>query len=113
LLVAEESGSVIGYAGTTRWRPKAAYDTTVEITIYCAAEALGEGIGSRLYSSLFEALKEEDIHRFVAGYTLPNPASAALHERFGFKAVGIFPEVGRKFGRYWDVAWSERPANPK
>jgi phosphinothricin acetyltransferase len=113
LLVAEESGSVIGYAGTTRWRPKAAYDTTVETTIYCAADALGKGIGSRLYSSLFEALKDEDIHRFVAGYTLPNPASAALHERFGFKAVRIFPEVGRKFGRYWDVAWSERPASPK
>jgi phosphinothricin acetyltransferase len=110
LLVAEESGSVLAYAGTMRWRPKAAYDTTVETTIYCAPQAMGKGIGSRLYGALFEALKTEDVHRFVAGYTLPNPASAALHERFGFKAVGIFPEVGRKFGRYWDVAWSARPA---
>jgi phosphinothricin acetyltransferase len=109
-LVAEESGSVLGYAGTMRWRPKAAYDTTVETTIYCDPQAMGKGIGSRLYGALFEALREEDIHRFVAGYTVPNPASAALHARFGFRAVGIFPEVGRKFGRYWDVAWSERPA---
>jgi phosphinothricin acetyltransferase len=111
LLVAEESGSVLGYAGTMRWRPKAAYDTTVETTIYCDSQAMGKGIGSRLYGALFEALRDEDIHRFVAGYTLPNPASAALHARFGFRAVGIFPEVGRKFGCYWDVAWSERPAH--
>ena len=50
-----------------------------------------------------------DYRRIVAGYTLPNAASAALHERFGFKLVGIFSENGRKFGRYWDVAWNERP----
>ncbi|MGA2511953.1 MAG: N-acetyltransferase family protein [Candidatus Acidiferrales bacterium] len=113
LLVAEENGSVLGYAGTTRFRPKAAYETTVETTIYCAQEAVGKGIGSLLYSALFEAIKSEDIRRIVAGYTLPNPASAALHERFGFKKVGVFTENGRKFGRYWDVAWNERPANLK
>jgi phosphinothricin acetyltransferase len=111
LLVAEEDGRVLGYAGTTRFRPKAAYETTVETTIYCAQQAIGKGIGSRLYGNLFQALKEEDIHRIVAGYTLPNPASAALHERFGFKPVGIFSENGRKFGRYWDVCWTERPVN--
>ena len=109
LLVAEENGSVLGYAGTTRFRPKAAYETTVETTIYCAQQAIGKGIGSLLYGALFEAIKGEDIRRIVAGYTLPNPASAALHERFGFKKVGVFTENGRKFGRYWDVAWNERP----
>jgi len=110
LLVAEENGSILGYAGTTRFRPKAAYETTVETTIYCDQRAIGKGIGSHLYAALFEALKGEDIRRIVAGYTLPNPASAALHQRFGFKTVGIYTEVGRKFGRYWDVAWNERPA---
>jgi phosphinothricin acetyltransferase len=110
LFVAEERGLVIGYAGTTRFRPKAAYETTVETTIYCAHDAVGKGIGPRLYAALFEALKGEDIRRFVAGYTLPNPASAALHAEFGFKPVGVFTENGRKFGRYWDVAWTERPA---
>jgi phosphinothricin acetyltransferase len=110
LFVAEERGTVRAYAGTTRFRPKAAYETTVEMTIYCAPEAVGKGLGARLYSVLFDALKDEDIRRFVAGYTLPNPASAALHERFGFKPVGVFTENGRKFGRYWDVAWTERPA---
>jgi phosphinothricin acetyltransferase len=108
LLVAEENGTVMGYAGTTRFRPKAAYDTTVETTIYCAPEAVGTGIGRRLYAALFELLKGEDIHRFVAGYALPNAASAALHRLFGFKVVGVFTENGRKFGKYWDVCWSER-----
>jgi phosphinothricin acetyltransferase len=109
LFVAEQNGSLLAYAGTTRFRPKAAYETTVETSIYCAPEAVGKGIGSRLYGALFAALDGEDIRRFVAGYTLPNPASTALHERFGFKRVGVFTENGRKFGRYWDVAWNERP----
>lgn len=109
LLVAEENGGVLAYAGTTQFRPKAAYQTTVETTIYCAQQAIGQGIGSLLYRALFDLLKDEDIHRIVAGYTLPNPASAALHERCGFKPVGIFTGVGRKFGQYWDVQWTERP----
>ncbi len=110
LLVAEQNGQVLGYAGTTRFRPKAAYETTVETTIYCDPQATGKGIGRRLYASLFEALRGEDIHRFVAGYALPNPATAAIHERFGFKVVGVFSENGRKFGKYWDVCWVERAA---
>jgi phosphinothricin acetyltransferase len=108
LLVAESDGSVVGYAGTTRFRPKAAYETTVETTVYCAPEAVGKGFGRRLYAALFEALRGEDIHRVVAGYTLPNAATAALHERFGFRVVGVFSENGSKFGKYWDVCWTER-----
>ena len=110
LLVAEDDAGVVGYAGTMKFRPKAAYETTVETTIYCAPEAVGRGIGGDLYKALFEELRDQDIHRFVAGYTLPNPATAALHERFGFKVVGVFSENGRKFGKYWDVCWTERVA---
>jgi phosphinothricin acetyltransferase len=110
LLVAEENGVLVGYAGSTHFRPKMAYETTVETTIYCAPEAVGKGIGNQLYAGLFEVLKGEDIHRFVAGYALPNAASEALHRRFGFKVVGVFSENGRKFGKYWDVCWTEREA---
>ena len=110
LLVGEMEGVVMGYAGTMRFRPKAAYETTVETTIYCAPEAAGKGLGSRLYEGLFEALRGEDVHRYVAGYTMPNAASESLHRRFGFKVVGVFSEVGRKFGKYWDVCWMERAA---
>jgi phosphinothricin acetyltransferase len=109
LLVAEENGIVLGYAGTTKFRPKAAYETTVETTIYLAPDAGGKGIGSRLYAALFEAIAFEDINRIVAGYALPNAASEALHRKFGFRQVGVFTENGRKFGKYWDVMWNERP----
>lgn len=109
LMVAENAGQVEGYAGTTRFRVKPAYDTTVETTIYVSSEMVGMGIGRMLYAALFEAIAGEDINRIVGGYTLPNPGSAKLHEQFGFKNVGVFSEVGYKFGRYWDVQWTERP----
>jgi phosphinothricin acetyltransferase len=109
LFVAEEAGKIIGYAGTGRFRDKAAYDTSVETTIYCAQEATGRGVGAMLYKALFDALKDADIHRLLAGITLPNDASIKLHRRFGFTDVGVFGECGRKFERYWDVVWMERP----
>lgn len=109
LFVADEAGHVVGFAGTGRFRDRAAYDTTGETTVYCAHDAGGRGIGTMLYRRVFDAIVDADLNRLVAGITLPNDASVALHRRFGFKAVGIFSENGRKFGRYWDVLWMERP----
>jgi phosphinothricin acetyltransferase len=111
LLVAELDGKVAGYAGTTRFRPKPAYDSTIEPTIYCAPESAGHGLGNGLYAALFHSLENEDVHRIVAGYVPPNPASEALHKRFGFRIVGVFNENGFKLGRYWDVCWLERPCD--
>jgi phosphinothricin acetyltransferase len=108
LLVAEAGSEIVGYAGTGAFRAKRAYETTVETTVYLAPEATGRGFGTRLYAALFAALAGEDVHRAVAGVTLPNPVSLALHRRFGFREVGVFRENGRKFGRYWDVMWLER-----
>ena len=112
LVAADLDGALLGYATTSRWRPKAAYDTTVESSVYCRADVVGRGIGRALYVALFESLAAEDIHRIVAGVSQPNPASVALHRRVGFQQVGVFSHVGRKFGRYWDVAWFERPLKP-
>ena len=109
LLVATDPAGLLGYASTSAFRAKAAYDTTVEASIYLRPTASGRGVGRALYGALFEAIAGEDIHRIAAGITMPNPASVALHERFGFGPVGVFSEVGRKFGQYWDVAWYERP----
>jgi len=109
LFVAEREQRVIGYACSHRFRQKPAYDSSVETTVYLAPDALGEGIGARLYVALFDALAEEPVHRALAGTTLPNPASVALHRRFGFTPVGTFLEVGWKLGRHWDVQWFERP----
>lgn len=109
LFVALDVGAVIGYASSSRFRPKAAYRTSVETSVYVAPDSVGKGAGGRLYEQLFRALEDEDLHRAYAGIALPNPASIALHEKFGFKRVGLFTEQGRKFDRYWDVAWFEKP----
>jgi phosphinothricin acetyltransferase len=110
LLVATNlQGACIGYASTSRWRPKPAYDTTVEATVYCHPDVLGKGVGTALYKTLFQMLETEDVQTIVAGVALPNPASTRLHERFAFRLVGVFHAVGRKFDKYWDVAWFERP----
>ena len=84
-------------------------ETSIETSIYLAPEAIGKGAGSRLYEALFKSLDDQDLHRAYAGIALPNPQSIGLHERFGFKRVALYTEQGRKFGRYWDVAWFEKP----
>jgi phosphinothricin acetyltransferase len=108
LLVALSDARVIGYASSSKFRDKRAYETSVETSVYIAPVAIGRGVGSRLYEELFRSLEGEDVHRAYAGIALPNPASIALHVRFGFKQVARFTEQGRKFGRYWDVAWFEK-----
>jgi phosphinothricin acetyltransferase len=60
---------------------------------------------------LFEALKDEDIHRAYGGVTQPNDASNGLHRAMGFEPVGMLKEIGRKFGRYWDVALYLKPVD--
>ncbi|MFC7306216.1 GNAT family N-acetyltransferase [Streptomyces monticola] len=114
LLVAQEipGSRILGYATSSAFRPKAAYETSVEVSVYLAPDAGGRGIGTQLYKALFEALATEDVHRAYAGIALPNEASVRLHERFGFGHVGTYGEVGRKFGRYWDVAWYEKRLGP-
>ncbi|MFC4609025.1 GNAT family N-acetyltransferase [Streptomyces maoxianensis] len=110
LLVARDvrSALLLGYATSSPFRPKPAYSTSVEVSVYCAPDAAGRGIGTLLYKALFEALDGEDLHRAYAGIAQPNEASARLHARFGFRHTGTYLEVGRKFGRYWDVAWYEK-----
>ena len=108
LLVALQDGRVAGYASSGRFRPKAAYDTSVESSIYLAPGLGGRGLGTTLYRALLEALAREPVHRVLAGVTLPNPASLALHARFGFRTVGVFDEVGHKLERYWSVQWLEK-----
>ncbi|WP_328223297.1 GNAT family N-acetyltransferase [Streptomyces sp. NBC_00310] len=103
-----DSQRILGYATSSAFRAKPAYDTSVEVSVYLAPDAGGRGVGTLLYKALFEALADEDVHRAYAGIAQPNEASTRLHERFGFRYVGTYREVGRKFGRYWDVAWFEK-----
>jgi phosphinothricin acetyltransferase len=108
LLVAADDQRVLGYATSSPVHPRPAHATSIEASIYLAPDATGHGIGTELYARLFEELEGEDVHRAYGGITIPNGASIALHERFGFRRVAYFTEQGRKFGRYWDVAWYEK-----
>ena len=103
--VAARDGQAIGWACSGRFKEKAAYDTSVEASIYLAPGEEGKGLGRKLYRTLFDVLAGEDVHRAFGGITQPNEASIGLHLTMGFSQIGTYREVGRKFGRYWDVAW--------
>ncbi|HSO94904.1 MAG TPA: GNAT family N-acetyltransferase [Acidimicrobiia bacterium] len=108
LLMAMMATTVLGYATSSPYHERAAYASSVQTSIYTAAGMQRRGVGSALYAALFELLADEDVHRAYGGIALPNDASIALHQRFGFTRAGCFTEQGRKFGRYWDVVWYER-----
>ena len=108
LLVATLENKVVGYACSTRIRPKAAYDRSVETTIYLNPDIGGQGYGKKLYAALLLELKKTKIHRCYGIITLPNEASVALHTSLGFKQVSFLSEVGYKFNTYWDTVWLEK-----
>jgi phosphinothricin acetyltransferase len=108
LLVATIGDAIAGYATSGKVREKPGYLPSVETSVYVDPAHQGRRVGTELYEALFAALSKEDVHRVFAAIVPPNPASVALHARFGFRSVGCFHEAGRKFGRYWDVEWFER-----
>ncbi len=101
-------GQLVGFACSHPFRPKPAYRTSVETTIYLDPAVHGRGLGVPLYQRLFSALATEDLHRVYAVIALPNPASLALHRRLGFEQVGLLHQAGRKFDRYWDLCLMEK-----
>lgn len=107
-LVAELDGQVAGYAYASQHRTRAAYRTSVDVTIYIAEGARRSGVGRALYGKLLLALAERGFHAAFAGIALPNQGSIALHESMGFTPLGIYHEVGRKFGKWHDVGWWQR-----
>jgi phosphinothricin acetyltransferase len=104
-LVAEEGGEVVGYAYACRWRERPAYDWAVEVSVYVDGARKGEGVGRALYAELLDRLRAQGFRVAVAGITLPNPASVALHERMGFESIGALREVGWKVGGWHDVGY--------
>lgn len=106
-LIAERNGEVIGYAYASQHRSRAAYRWSVDVTVYIADQAHRKGIGRALYSRLIAELTERGFHAAFAGIALPNPGSVAL-ESMGFTPLGIYREVGQKFGQWHDVGWWQR-----
>ncbi|HFI0420560.1 TPA: N-acetyltransferase family protein [Streptococcus suis] len=107
-LVAEEEGRVVGYAYASTYYARAAYDWTVELSVYVSSEARGKGIGSLLYDALEEDLTARGLKNFLACIALPNPASLALHEKRGYEQVAHFKKVGYKFDTWHDIVWLQK-----
>lgn len=104
-LVATVAGAFAGYAKAGMWRERAAYNWTVETGIYLEDAHRGVGVGRRLYRRLLELLTAQGYRSVVAGATLPNEASTALHESLGFVPVGTVSDAGFKMGRWHDVGF--------
>lgn len=105
--VYEQHGRVVAYAYATPWRVRAAYRFSVETTVYVSSEHPRRGLGSQLYRTLIDDLRERGICVVIGGIAQPNIASVALHEAMGFEKVAHFKQVGRKFEQWVDVGYWE------
>ena len=107
LIVAVNHGRVCGFAYTSSYRPKTAYNRSAEVTIYTAPEQTPKGTGTQLYKQLI-ADAQGVFHRLYAIIALPNAGSIGLHHKLGFKAVGELSDVGYKFGQYYSTVILEK-----
>ena len=102
-LVAVSDGRVLGYAYAGAYRPRAAYRDTVENSIYIHSEFTGRGIGKRLLPALLTECEVRDLRQMIAVVgDSANVPSIQLHERCGFRTVGVFRSIGYKHGRWLD-----------
>ena len=114
-LALEEDGKILGYAYAGTFKPRAAYDWSVETTIYIDKNCKRNGYGKLLYERLEEELKKIDIKNMYACIAYPVTEDAYLtkdsrqfHEHLGFQLVGEFHQCGRKFDRWYNMIWMEK-----
>jgi L-amino acid N-acyltransferase YncA len=112
-LVCERQGEVLGYVYASPHRARAAYQWSVDVSVYIQAKARRTGMGRALYHALFQLLSLQGFYQCFAGITLPNPASVGLHEALGFQPVGVYQAVGYKLGGWHDVGWWQRALQPR
>ncbi len=117
-LVAEEGGRLLGYAYAASFKERAAYDWSVETTIYMDQRLRGRGIGQKLYLALEGLLRRQHILNANACIAYPNPGSIQFHERMGYQTVAHFTRCGYKLGVWYDMVWMEKllsvhPAEPE
>jgi L-amino acid N-acyltransferase YncA len=112
-LVAEVDREIRGYAYGMRHRERAAYDWTVETTVYIDQTIARRGVGQACMKSLLAILRLQGFHLVVAGVTLPNVSSVALHTALGFRPIGTYPAIGFKDGQWHDVGWFALELGPR
>jgi len=110
-LVCQWDEQVVGYAYAGPHRSRKAYQWSVELSVYVAPQFYRRGIASALYASLISLLRLQGFYTGLAGISLPNDKSVRFHEAIGFTAVGVYSNVGYKFGKWHSVGWWEIPLN--
>jgi len=110
-LVAELNNEVVGYAYANAYRTRPAYRWTAEVSVYVLPEWHGRGIAGLLYDSTLGLLQAQNIRQVLAGVTLPNPKSEGFHKKKGFAEIGVYTDVGFKFGKWHSVKWYEKTLN--
>jgi phosphinothricin acetyltransferase len=111
-LLCEDDGEILGYAYATQHRERAAYLWSVDTSVYVRQGRQRRGVGRALYTSLLAVLPLQGFVSAYAGVTLPNAASVGLHEAMGYQPVGVYRQVGFKYGAWHDVAWFQRSLQP-
>jgi L-amino acid N-acyltransferase YncA len=111
-LVAEEAGRVLGYAYASRHRERGAYRWAADVSVYVREDVRGKGLGRALYTSLFAILRLQGFFNILAGISLPNAASVALHEAMGLRLLGVYGAIGYKCGAWHDVGWWQHSLRP-
>ncbi|MCC6661704.1 MAG: N-acetyltransferase [Phycisphaerales bacterium] len=104
-LVSVDGGRVVGFARSSAWKARAAYQWTVETAVYLRPEACGRGVGRALYERLFAVLRAQGYRTAIGGITQPNEASVRLHEAVGMHRCATFERAGFKFGKWWTVGY--------
>lgn len=105
-LVAEDpDGRVLGFAYASPHHVRTAYRWSVNCSVYLHESAQGRGIAAALYRDIIDAVRDLGYVSLFAGIALPNDASVALHERLGFRRIGVFPVSGFKLGAWREVGW--------
>jgi len=103
VLVAEQSGEVVGWGALSSYRERPAWRHTAEVAVYVAAARTGQGVGPRLLEALVGAAREIGHHVLLSQIVADNVASLRMTERAGFERVGTLEQVGYKFDRWIDL----------
>lgn len=105
LVAITPDGRLQGFACAHPWHSRTAYAWDVELTVYCAHDCVGQGVGGRLYKALLDGVRQRGYCNAVALVTGQNKESCAFHKALGFKKIGVEPRTGYKFGQWLDLAY--------
>ena len=115
-IVAEEEGQILGFTYAHAFRPRAAYSHSVETSIYVRRDTRAKGVGGRLYRCLEKLLALQNVYILDACIATVNPpdeyvpdTSVRFHDHLGYREVARFASCGRKFNRWYDMVWMEKP----